>query len=255
MKKRFSFEKIPAIITGVLILLFAGLLAIYGLKGTYSRYSQDDYCYGYKVHQFGFLDMQIHSYFNTNEFNSDRYSLTIAHSVVELTGGPKIVPLLPSLEMIAWLAALSFAIWELLRIVAYKPNYLSTVLSAISIIFFTLYMTPGQYQDSFLALRHANVFHTRRTGNLSLWPIGRICQVIKIKSSSIDRTGAHLLSGNRLFRNNRSMAVRLLEFDPDSVIDFPEETFAGEECNSACYCNDGGSSNFIGNHGCLSGKL
>ena len=97
----------------LLIFIFIGLLSIYGIKGTYSRYAQDDYCYGYKVHDMGFWNMQIQSYIHTNQFNSDRYSLTIVHSLVELSGGPKTVPLLPTLEIIAWFACLLFVFYQI----------------------------------------------------------------------------------------------------------------------------------------------
>ena len=100
-KRKSLFGKIPQVGTLLLIFIFIGLLSIYGIKGTYSRYAQDDYCYGYKVRDMGFWNMQIQSYMHINEFNSDRYSLTIAHSLVELSGGPKTVPVLPTLEILA----------------------------------------------------------------------------------------------------------------------------------------------------------
>ena len=59
MKKASLTGRIPQIIVLLLIIIFIGLLSIYGIKGIYSRYAQDDYCYAYKVHDFGFWDMQI----------------------------------------------------------------------------------------------------------------------------------------------------------------------------------------------------
>jgi hypothetical protein len=149
MKKTSLFGRIPQIMTLLLIFLFIGLLSIYGIKGTYSRYAQDDYCYGYKVHDMGFWNMQIQSYIHTNQFNSDRYSLTIVHSLVELSGGPKTVPVLPSLEILAWFASLVFVFYQLGQIIYSRAAYLVASLSALPILFFTLYLAPNQYQILF----------------------------------------------------------------------------------------------------------
>ncbi|MGB8214346.1 MAG: DUF6056 family protein [Anaerolineales bacterium] len=131
------------------IFLFSGLLAIYAVKGSYSRYSQDDYCYGYRVRAEGFWDMQIQSYFHRAEFNSDRYSLTIAHSLAELLGGPKFVPILPSLEMFAWAASLVYVFFQLHALKFSGKNLLITGTAALVILFFTLYLAPNLYQILF----------------------------------------------------------------------------------------------------------
>jgi hypothetical protein len=149
MKKNFLPGRIPQIITGLLIIIFIGLLSIYGIKGIYSRYAQDDYCYGYKVRAMRFWNMQIQSYLNTNQFNSDRYSLTLVHSLVELSGGPKTVPVLPSLEIIAWVASLVFVFYQIGQIIYGRKEYLFASLSALTIVFFTFYLAPNQYQILF----------------------------------------------------------------------------------------------------------
>ncbi|MEI2421599.1 hypothetical protein V6O07_15090, partial [Arthrospira platensis SPKY2] len=43
-----------------LSVLFLSLLAGYALKGYFSRYAADDYCYGYRVNENGFFYNQIH---------------------------------------------------------------------------------------------------------------------------------------------------------------------------------------------------
>ncbi|MGA2488992.1 MAG: DUF6056 family protein [Anaerolineales bacterium] len=149
MEKPSLYGRIPQIISFLLVLLFIGLLSIYGIKGTYSRYAQDDYCYGYKVRALGFWNMQIQSYLHRNEFNSDRYSLTITHSLVELLGGPKAVPILPSLEMIVWFAGLVYVFYQLQQVIYSKTDYLIAIVSALVIIFFTLYLALNQYQILF----------------------------------------------------------------------------------------------------------
>jgi hypothetical protein len=149
MKKTPLYGRIPQIIAFLLIFIFIGLLSIYGIKGIYSRYAQDDYCYGYKVRAMGFWNMQIQSYIHTNEFNSDRYSLTFIHSLVELSGGPKAVPVLPSLEIIVWFASLVFVFYQLQHVIYSGTGYLIAIISALTIVFFTLYLAPNQYQILF----------------------------------------------------------------------------------------------------------
>ena len=149
MKKPSLYGRIPRIIIFLMILLFIGLLSIYGIKGTYSRYAQDDYCYGYKVRSWGFWTTQIQSYLHRTEFNSDRYSLTLTNSLIELLGGPKVVPVLPSLEMLVWLAGLVYVFYQLQQGIDAKTDYLIAIISALVIIFFTLYLAPNQYQILF----------------------------------------------------------------------------------------------------------
>jgi hypothetical protein len=149
MHKTSLFGRIPQIVSFLLIFIFVGLLSIYGIKGLSSRYAQDDYCYGYKVHDMGFWNMQIQSYIHTNQFNSDRFSLTIVHSLVELSGGPKTVPVLPAMEIIAWFACLAFVFYQLVQVIYAKPAYLVSSLAALTIVFFTFYLAPNQYQILF----------------------------------------------------------------------------------------------------------
>jgi hypothetical protein len=133
----------------IFIILFVGLLTIYGIKGIYSRYAQDDYCYGYHLRTFGFWNMQVSSYFNQAEYNSNRYSLTFAHSLAELLGGSRFVPFLPILEIIAWVASL----WYLIRqvLIGRPSRHLKSVvaLAALGIIFYTFYLAGNLYQILF----------------------------------------------------------------------------------------------------------
>jgi hypothetical protein len=149
MKKPSLLDRIPQIIIILLIFTFSGLLSIYCLKGFYSRYAQDDYCYGYRVRAQGFWNMQLQSYFHPTEFNSDRYSSTAVQSLVELSGGPSTVPVLTSLELIVWFASLSFVFYQLQLLLNSKANSLTAILPALAIIFFTLYLAGDQYQILF----------------------------------------------------------------------------------------------------------
>jgi len=128
------------------IILLAGLLAVLGIKGTFSRYAQDDYCYGYRVRNTGFWNTQIQSYLVKPEFVSDRFSTTLAHSIVEKLGGPKFVPFLTFLEILAWLGGLIYIFYQLQALMFSKRSWLIMIASALVILFFTLYMSPNQYQ-------------------------------------------------------------------------------------------------------------
>ncbi len=128
------------------IVLIAGLLFIYGIKGFYSRYAQDDYCYGYRVKFNGFWNAQVESYFGRTEYSSDRYSLTLLYGINEEIGGPKFIPYLPGLEILGLVGGLTYLIYSL-----FKPTrqlFLS-VMAATILSFFTFYLSPNRYQNLF----------------------------------------------------------------------------------------------------------
>ena len=128
------------------IILFMGLLSIYGIKGIYSRYAQDDYCYGYRVREAGFWDTQIRSYFHKAEYVSNRFSTTLTQSVVEKLGGPSFVPFLTSLEILAWLGSLIYVLFQIQTTVHVKKSISVILTSALVILFFTLSLAPEKYQ-------------------------------------------------------------------------------------------------------------
>ncbi len=127
------------------IFVFIALLSVFGIKGTFSRYAQDDYCYGYRVNENGFFRNQFDSYFNFTEYSSNRYSLTLFNNIAELLGGSKFVPYLPGIMIITWGLALFYLISRLVRPLQY--HIFIVILSALVILFFSLYLSPNPYQN------------------------------------------------------------------------------------------------------------
>jgi hypothetical protein len=139
-------EKTVVLLMLILIGLLFVALIIYGIKGTYSRYAQDDYCYGYRVNKFGFFEMQISSYFNKTEFNSNRYSATISHSIVELLGGPIAFPFVPPILMIGWILSLGYLVYVVFIDKVSLKTMLFISIASLSVIYFTFYLSDNLYQ-------------------------------------------------------------------------------------------------------------
>jgi len=59
------------------------------------------------------------------------------------------VPFLPTLEMVAWFAGLFFVSYQLQKAFHSRFEPLSAIIPALTIVFFTLYLTPAQYQILF----------------------------------------------------------------------------------------------------------
>lgn len=128
------------------ILLFLALLSIYAIKGTYSRYAQDDYCYAYRVRETGFWNTQVSSFVVKAEYVSNRFSTTLGHSLVEELGGPRFVPWLLTLEILAWGTSLVYLLHHVGKTWLSGTSLLQELLAALVILFFGLYLAPEQYQ-------------------------------------------------------------------------------------------------------------
>ncbi len=128
------------------LILFIALLGGYAIQGIYSRYLQDDYCYGAEVKSQGFFYAQVDSYFNPMPYNSNRYSLTLFSGISESLGGPYSVPFLPVLAMISWAGAIYFVLfqWQKTRQKPI-PTFLLILVSLV-LLFFTLYLSRALYQ-------------------------------------------------------------------------------------------------------------
>ena len=83
-------------------------LVVYAWVGSYARYTADDYCWAGVLRQEGFLRAQAWWYVGY----SPRYAFTFIVNAVELLGAG-IVPLLPSLAIVAWVGALTWALCQL----------------------------------------------------------------------------------------------------------------------------------------------
>lgn len=80
-------------------------LAIFGLVGTYSRYTADDFCWAGVLRTEGFVNAQVHWY----TIYSPRYAFTFIVNLTELVG-PAIVPALPATAIVVWLALLTWSL-------------------------------------------------------------------------------------------------------------------------------------------------
>src|SRR5207302_5990705 len=83
-------------------------LLVYASIGSYARYTADDYCWAGVLREQGFLGAQAWWYVAY----SPRYAFTFIVNVVELLG-PGIVPFLPALALVVWVAALSWSVAQI----------------------------------------------------------------------------------------------------------------------------------------------
>ncbi len=129
--------------------LLTFLLFGYAWKGTYSRYLQDDYCYGAEVGRLGFFPAQIDSYMTPMPYNSNRYSLTLFSGIAEVLGGPAFSPFITCLAILGWAAAFFYTArqWQRWRGAAGDPWI--TCIGVLAVLFFSLFLAPSQYQVVF----------------------------------------------------------------------------------------------------------
>ena len=149
LKEAFSLKTVNKLLLWSVILMFLGLLVGYGIKGFYSRYAADDYCYGYRVNQNGFFYNQIHSYTTLTEYSSNRFSLTLFNNVVEKIGGPQAIPFIPAAVIITWFLGLAYLFIQISEIRFAKEQTVIAIASAAVILFFTFYLAPNLYQILF----------------------------------------------------------------------------------------------------------
>lgn len=144
--KTFLGSNYKNILLAAFIATFLALISILAIKGSYSRYAQDDYCYGYRFRDSNFLKAQVDSYFQTAEYNSNRYSLTMFNGLAEIVGGPKFVPFFPALVMVTWVCILIYIISLFIK---GRRNILIFLTAALGIVFFTFILSPNIYQVLF----------------------------------------------------------------------------------------------------------
>jgi len=144
--KNFLGSNYKNILLAAFIAMFLALFSILAIKGSYSRYAQDDYCYGYRFRDNNFWKAQVDSYFQTAEYNSNRYSLTMFNGLAEIIGGPKFAPFFPALVMLAWVCILIYIISLFLKS---RRNIFIFLTAALGIVFFTFILSPNIYQVLF----------------------------------------------------------------------------------------------------------
>lgn len=111
------------------------LVALAG-AGLFSRYAADDYCTAGQIQMAGFLDAQSRLYVGW----SGRFAATFLITLLELVG-PTVVPLLPGLALLAWLAAAALATREVTETLGWQLPVVSVVLMAAVVVFATLSTT------------------------------------------------------------------------------------------------------------------
>ena len=144
--KVFLGTRYKNILLAVFIAMFLVLFSILAIKGSYSRFAQDDYCYSYRYHKSNFWKVQVESYFQPAEYNSNRYSLTMFNGFAELAGGPRVAPFVPALVMVSWVCIL-FYIFSLF--IKNERNILILITAAFAIVFFTFILSTNIYQALF----------------------------------------------------------------------------------------------------------
>jgi hypothetical protein len=82
-------------------------MAVFAATGWYARYTADDFCWAGVLRTQGFFKAQVLWYSGY----SPRYAFTFLVNLVELAG-PAIVPFLPILAMLVWLATLTWALGQ-----------------------------------------------------------------------------------------------------------------------------------------------
>ncbi|MBA4375796.1 MAG: hypothetical protein C0401_06445 [Anaerolinea sp.] len=129
-----------------LISIFTIIVFSFIFKGYFSRYLQDDYCYGADVRNKGFFTAQIDAYFGSTEYNGNRYALTFTSGVAEIIGGTKVERWFPGLSIIIWFFSLAFLIQEFQHIFLHKAKLSYSILISLFILTFTLYLAPDLFQ-------------------------------------------------------------------------------------------------------------
>jgi hypothetical protein len=102
-------EQLLSLAASALAALLALGLAAHAYVGLFTRYMADDYCTAGTVRTAGLLTTQTHFYTAW----SGRFSFTLTVSLVELLGAG-VVPYLPLAALVCWLAAMTWAVYELL---------------------------------------------------------------------------------------------------------------------------------------------
>lgn len=138
-----------SMVTGLSLLLMGMelfLLGGYAYRGLFSRYLQDDYCYGAEVVSMGFFPAQIDSYLHQMPYNSERFSLTFFSGLAEVIGGPRLAPYLAGISIAAWAAALYFALSQWEQYFQHRISRLAVLLAALAVPIFTFTLAPNLYQ-------------------------------------------------------------------------------------------------------------
>lgn len=105
-------------------------LALYCVVGLYTRYVADDYETAGSLNKYGFWGSQRFWYLNW----SGRYAYFVLVNLIQLLG-IRVVPVLTTLCLLLWIAALTWLVYQLLVYETIQhPLYLSVLLAALTLV-------------------------------------------------------------------------------------------------------------------------
>jgi hypothetical protein len=126
----------------LLAAILAAPLAAYAYLGLFSRYAADDYCTAGQVATRGLLGLEAQLY----EAWSGRFAFTFIVGAVELIGAG-VARVLPTLAIMAWVAALTWAVSRLGSLLGWRKVWLQAFVLAESIVLVTLASTADVGQS------------------------------------------------------------------------------------------------------------
>ncbi len=141
----------------VIIILFIAYSS-FMILGTQARYMQDDYCYGEKVRNEGFFKAQYNSYFGSVPTPGNRYSLTFFAGIFELFT-EKSYPFYALFSTILFISGSVLLISNISKTFLLNFHIRQILLIALSIAFFTLYISPNRYQALFFRASSLSYFY------------------------------------------------------------------------------------------------
>lgn len=125
--------------------LFLILLGCFAYKGLFSRYLQDDYCYGKTIVEQGFFKGIVYPYFHSTEYNGNRYSLTLFAAIFEVVLGTNFQSLYALISILCWLVVLTFVVAGFFREFEKRNRFSISLLIASILLTFTFYLAPNLY--------------------------------------------------------------------------------------------------------------
>src|SRR5947207_14004996 len=117
-------------------------LAVYAWIGSFARYTADDFCWAGVLRTEGFFNAQVAWY----TAYSPRYAFTFLVTLVELAG-PAIVPALPALAIVLWVATLTWSLRQFDIRLASQPRGVSAFVLAELAALATLHTAPDLPQS------------------------------------------------------------------------------------------------------------
>jgi len=121
--------------------LFLALLA-HAYVGLFTRYWYDDFCTAASLREKGFIGFQRFWYVTW----SGRFSYHLLVSLTELIG-PSVVPFLPAFALTGWAVAATWTIYQLFLIISFPNPFLSSLVTALTLVFATIHSTPDVVQS------------------------------------------------------------------------------------------------------------